>query len=144
MRRRGAAAGALLFLAACGSGQWREVDARLRHASEPARKAGLVPLPGRNNEFGAFTDSGSVRWTLTLQAGRAYYLAAVCTASCRGLDLSMMLPDGTVLGRDSGGGAQATIGLQSPVSGDHPVRLVLAGCADGTCRWASQLYTQPD
>jgi hypothetical protein len=130
-------------LTACGSGQWREVDARLRAASAPARAAGLVPLAGRNNEFGAFTDSATARWTLALAAGRAYVLAAVCSEHCGGLDLEITLPDSTVLGRDSSGGTVAALSFQTPATGAHPVRLSLAGCRDGTCRWAAQLYSRP-
>lgn len=139
---RRAASGTLLALAACGSGQWREADARLQRASEPARVAGLAPMPGRNNEFGAFTDTGTVRWTLTLEAGHAYFIAAVCTEGCGGLDLEVSLPDGTLLGRDSSGGTEAALSFQSPSTGDHPVRLMHAGCRGGTCRWASQLYSR--
>ena len=142
MRPR-ATALAVVTLTACGGGQWREADARLQEASAPARAAGLAPLSGRNNEFGTFTDSGTVRWTLALERGRSYFLAAVCTEGCRGLDLEVTLPDGMLLGRDSSGGAVAALSFESPSTGNHPVRMSVAGCSQDTCRWAAQLYSRP-
>ena len=142
VRRRAAALLALALLAACGRTQWREVDARLRRVSERARHSGYAPLAGRNNEFGAFTDSGTAHWTVTLDPGRPYFLAAACTARCRGLDLAITLPDGTLLGQDSSGAPDARVLFLAPLEGTYPVRLRYAGCSSGTCRWAAQLYTR--
>ena len=141
MSRCAAAVLAALALASCGRGQWREVDARLQQASAPARAAGFAPLPGRNNEFGAFTDSATARWSLDLVEDRPYYLAAACTEGCRGMDLEITLLDGgRTLARDSGGRTDARLSFVAVRSGAHPVRLRVAGCSEGTCRWAAQLY----
>ena len=122
--------------------QWREVDARLRHVSERPRQTGFAAMAGHNNEFGTFTDSGTVRWTVTLDPGRPYFLAAVCTEHCRGLDLQVRLPDSTLIAQDSSGAPDARVEFNAPVGGDYPVRLRIAGCTSGTCRWAAQLYTR--
>ena len=140
--RRVAAVAALLGLAGCGRLQWREVDARLRHVSERARQTGFAALAGRNNEFGAFSDSGTVRWAVTLDPLRPYFLAAVCTEHCRGLDLTVSMPDSTLIAQDSSGAPDARVMFIAPVEGTYPVRLRIAGCASGTCRWAAQLYTR--
>ncbi len=131
------------LLAGCGRSQWREVDTRLQEAAAPARAAGMEPLAGRNNEFGAFGGVASARWSLTLDSARAYYLAAVCTEACLGVDLEITLADGSPLGRDSSGGTVAALSFQATAGGAHPVRLRLAGCREGTCRWAAQLYSRP-
>jgi hypothetical protein len=131
------------LLAACGREQWRAVDARLFEAAAPAREAGLEPLSGRNNEFGTFADTASARWTLALEAGRSYYLAAACADDCGGVDLAIELPDGTGLVRDSSARTDARLSFVSRQSGDHQVRLHVARCAGGRCRWAAQLYTTP-
>jgi len=140
MSRSAAAVFAALALASCGRGQWREVDARLQQASAPARAAGFAPLPGRNNEFGAFTDSATARWSLDLVEDRPYYLAAACTEGCRGMDFEITLLDGTTLARDSSDRTDARLSFVAVRSGAHPVRLRVAGCSEGTCRWAAQLY----
>ena len=133
---------ALVALAGCGRVQWREVDVRLRQVSERARQGGFAALAGRNNEFGTFRDSGTVRWTVELDPLRPYFLAAVCTEHCRGLDLTVSLPDTTLIAQDSSGALDARVMFISPIGGTYPVRLRLAGCASGTCRWAAQLYTR--
>jgi hypothetical protein len=140
--RRGAPLLALLVLAGCGRMQWREVDARLRRVSERARQEGFAALAGRNNEFGTFTDSGTVRWSVELDPLRPYFLAAVCTEHCRGLNLTVSLPDSTLIAQDSSGAPDARVTFIAPIGGTYPVRLRLAGCASGTCRWAAQLYAR--
>jgi len=133
------------ILASCGRREWREVDARLQGAAAPARAAGYAPLAGHNNEFGAFSDSMTARWTLTLDSARSYYLAAACSGPCRDVDLTIDLAAGTGLVRDSSARTDARLSFIAQRSGARPVTLHIGGCADGTCRWAAQLYTtEPD
>jgi len=132
-----------LALAACGRAQWREVDARLQEAAAPARAAGYAPLAGRNNEFGAFADSAATHWTLALDSGRSYYLAAACSGPCRAVDLAIDLEGGTGLVRDSSARTDARLSFIAPRTGSYPVTLRIAACAGGTCRWAAQLYAAP-
>jgi hypothetical protein len=131
------------LLAGCGREQWRAVDARLQDAAAAARDAGLEPLSGRNNEFGTFDSSATGQWTLTLDSGRTYFLAAACAPECGGVDLEIDLPDGTGLVRDSSARQDARLSFVARQSGEHAVRLAVARCVGGGCRWAAQLYAAP-
>jgi hypothetical protein len=131
------------LLTACGREQWQAVDARLQDASRPAREAGLEPLAGRNNEFGSFADTARAGWTLALDSGRTYYLAAACAHDCGGVDLEIDLPGGRGLVRDSSARTDARLSFVAQQAGDHAVRLAIARCGDDECRWAARLYATP-
>ena len=114
---------------ACGADQWRELDARLNQAAEPARREGFAPLSGPYNQFGAALGDWRQAWRVPLDSGVAYLIGAACTDDCSGL--------GVAVG-DSGAAPWLRF---TPPRTDTFTVAVSGRCAEGArCRWIAQVY----
>lgn len=133
---------ALLAPAACGGGQWREVDARLNDAAAPVRAQGFAPLSGPFNDFGAFTDSLRYGWEVALDSGQTYVIGAACTAECTALDAAVAAPSGERVAADSAAGPEPFVRLTAAARGTYTVALAGRCRPAARCRWASQVYAR--
>jgi hypothetical protein len=128
--------------AGCAAAEWKAADEALARAAGPARAAGFVPLAGRNNDFGTFTDSGSYAWTIELRRGQRIVVGAACAVTCGALGFDIAGPDGWAAADTSTGNAPF-LELVAPDSGEYRITMRHGTCADRRCRWVAQVYGLP-
>ena len=126
--------------AACGTGQWREADARMNETAQAARAAGFRPMAGAHNTFGVFTAAGSTTWRVRLDAARQSFIAAGCTAGCTSLDMSVADSSGAPVASATSPAAAPALLLGARPSGLYLVTFRHGSCRMRECRWVAQVW----
>jgi hypothetical protein len=134
------AAGALLLSAMpAAAQQWAQLrDTLLEKAAEQFAVEGYQTF-GFTHE-GALDDGASERVALPLGAGAEIFLVGICDADCGDLDLTLYDPGGSQLDSDEELDDVPIVSAAPARAGRYSVRVEMAGCTVGPCRYALQLY----
>lgn len=91
---------------------------------------------------------GSLRqgqWTvydIDFSRSRDYVLVANCDADCSDVDLVLTEPDGREVVADRGVDDQAVLTIPSSHKGPHKLRVSMASCGRGPCRFGLGVFTK--
>lgn len=120
--------------------EWtRQVNSQLTRVDERMQTNGMSRSHNVGN--GALAQNASDSYTLQLTAGRRYGIVGVCDNDCRDLDLVLSNSAGQVLKRDVENDDLPVIFFEPPSSGSYSLRVVMANCQRGPCRFGVSVYS---
>jgi hypothetical protein len=90
-------------------------------------------------QYGALRQGQTSTFTLTLDRNREYILAASCDIDCSDLDMTLSEPDGSVVVADRGADDQPSLVIRGH-GGTHTIRVTMARCGDGPCRFGLGVF----
>lgn len=121
------------------SDTWRQqVNAQLTRIDGKMREYNM----SRSHDVGAGTlnHDGTTSYTINLQAGKRYGIVGVCDNDCRDLDLILIDSSGRILKRDVENDDMPLITWDATTTGQYTVKVVMANCQRGPCRFAVSTY----
>ena len=91
---------------------------------------------------GSLPERGRDSVRLSLTGGRRYKVTATCDEDCRDIDLELVDRFGTVISRDFGPDDVPIVTATPYVDGTYRVRVIMASCDRGPCRYALGVFGQ--
>ncbi|HEU4885363.1 MAG TPA: hypothetical protein VFT45_24155 [Longimicrobium sp.] len=134
------AAGAALLCAAPAHAQdqWmQQVHAQLGTVVQALNKEGLTPAG--EPRVGALNEGVSDEVELQLTAG-SYLIVGVCDTDCSDMDL-LLSQNGTELASDFEMDDTPVLAVQVPAGGTFSLRVDMATCTAGPCRYGVGVFT---
>lgn len=94
----------------------------------------------REYETGKLERGESRTISIRLEAGVTYVLVGACDTDCDDVDLRIFTPDGKLLDRDVAADDFPVVTGTPRVSGEHTVRVTMAGCEAPYCYYALGVF----
>lgn len=140
-----AACSAVALLASPASAQVpapyaRELAAKLGEADQLVAREGYFRAAGPF--AGGLAAGATGRHMVTLRAGQAYRLVAVCDDRCADLDLRVRDVSGAEIAEDHAANAVPVLDLRPLVSGSYAIEAEMARCGADLCWYALNIYTR--
>jgi hypothetical protein len=93
-------------------------------------------------QIGSLRQGQSMVYDIDFSRYRDYVLVANCDADCRDVDLVLTEPDGREVLADRLLDDQAVLTVPSSHKGSHKVRVSMASCGRGPCRFGLGVFTR--
>jgi hypothetical protein len=93
-------------------------------------------------QIGALRQGQSMVYDIDFSRYRDYVLVANCDADCSDVDLVLTEPDGRETLADRGFDDQAVLVVPASHKGMHRVRVSMASCGRGPCRFGLGVFTK--
>jgi hypothetical protein len=90
---------------------------------------------------GQMRQGQAITYDITFAAGTEYILVGNCDRDCGDLDLIVIEPDGRELVADRRFDSQAVVSIPTSHVGAHTVRVRMAACSTGPCRFGLGVFT---
>ena len=114
----------------------------LRQLSQAARAADSEAdyIASHDPFVGSLKNNTYTEIQYNLQAGVHYLLVGVCDEDCSDLDLKLYDGNHRFVSEDTGPDDKPGVGVTVGVSGRFYLRVIMASCGAGTCRYGTQAY----
>ena len=115
-----------------------QVFSQLRHYEN------VLDLPVQTHEAitGSLDDEASEFVNIELLAGVSYFILGVCDHDCFDLDLELYDTQNTLVDMDNDADDYPLVSITPAENAIYRVRLIMANCADGPCRYGLGVYTR--
>jgi hypothetical protein len=90
---------------------------------------------------GQMRQGQAITYDITFAPSTEYILVGNCDYDCGDLDIIVTEPDGRELVADRRFDAQAVVSIPPSHTGAHKVRVRMAACSSGPCRFALGVFT---
>ena len=90
--------------------------------------------------FSSLRDDAEESVTVSLEAGMACRIIALCDADCSDVDIFVTDPSGQEVGSDTGSSDAPVVSVQTSVEGDYQVRVRMAACSTEPCYYGVAVF----